>query len=111
MLLETGAKILACHRRLFTEDTPRFFLGTVLAYEAGLLKVSGVTWTRDASRGFHKKQDPRTKMISLHAGTVIVYELPHEVDIGSLRMEQPSGTEIILTDDGKFKMDLSERIT
>ena len=111
MLLEPGARILACHRRLFPEDSPRFFIGTVVDYEAGVLKVSGLTWTRDAGRGFQKKRDPRTKVISLHAGTVIVYELPKEIDIGSLHLEQPSGTEIVLSDDAGFQMDLSERIT
>jgi hypothetical protein len=111
VILETGAKILVCHRRLFPEDSPRFFVGTVVTHEAGVVKVTGITWTRDVAHGFHKKRDPRTKLISLHTGTVIVYELPGEVEVEALRLEQPSGTEIILTDDQKFRMDLSERIT
>ena len=110
MLLETGAKILACHRRLFQEDSPRLFIGTVVDYEAGVLKVSGYTFTRDAGRGFQRKADPRTKLLSLHAGTVIVYELPKEVEISGLRVDQPGGTEILLSDEAGFRMDLSERL-
>ncbi len=111
MLLDIGAKLLVCHRRLFPEDSPRFFVGTVVAHDGGVIKVTGITWTRDATHGFQKKRDARTKLISLHAGTVIVYELPPEVEIEALRLEQPSGTEIVLTDDAKFRMDMSERIT
>ena len=110
VLLDSGSKILVCHRRLFPEDQPRFFVGSVTGYEPGLVKVNGVTWTRDVARGFHRKADFRTKLISLHSGAVIVYELPAEVEIEGLRLEQPSGHEILLHDGGKFRMDLSERV-
>lgn len=110
MFLDIGTKLLMCHRRLFPEDQPRFFVGSVSAFEDGVVKVTGTTWTRDVAHGFHKKRDLRTKIVSLHSGTVIIYELPSEVDFEALRLDQPSGTEIILTDDGKFSMDLSERV-
>lgn len=110
MLLETGAKILVCHRRLFAEDQPRYFVGFVVGCEDAVVKVTGFTWTRDVTHGFHKKPDLRTKLISLHTGTVIVYELPRELEVEALRLEQPSGHQILLTDDEKFRMDLSERI-
>ena len=110
MILEAGTKLLVCHRRLFPEDAPRYFLGSVAAYEDGVAKVVGLTWVRDAAHGFQKKADLRTKVISLHTGAVILYELPAEVEIEALRFEQPKGHQIVLRDDAKFHMDLSERI-
>ena len=110
MLLDEGAKILVCHRRLFPEDQPRFFVGFVIGCEDGIAKVTGVTWTRDVAHGFHKKADLRTKLISLHSGTVIVYELPGDVEIEAIRLQQPAGHQIVLCDDRKFHMDLSERV-
>ena len=110
MLLEPGTPLLVCHRRLFADDQPRFFVGRVDACEDGIAKVVGVTWTRDVTHGFQRKADLRTKLISLHTGTVIVYALPAEVEFEALRLEQPSGHEIVLSDGAKFRMDLSERI-
>lgn len=109
-LLDVGAKVLVCHRRLFPEDQPRFFVGRVDGCENGVAKVTGITWTRDVSHGFHRKKDLRTKLISLHAGTIILYELPREVEVESLSLLQLSASKIALTDGEKFEMDLSERI-
>ena len=78
MFLQEGAKLLVCHRRLFAEDQPRFFVGVVEACDGPLAKVSGFSWTRDASRGYVRKDDRRTKIVSLGSGSVIVYELPAE---------------------------------
>ena len=49
MLLSKGAKILACHRRLFPDDGVRYFFGVVEDYCDGVAKVSGFTWTRDVT--------------------------------------------------------------
>ncbi len=110
-MLQPGTKLLACHRRLFDGDQPRFFAGTVECCEHGLAKVTGFTWTRDAARGFLRKDGKRTKIISLLSGTVIVYELPGEVLIEDLRIDQPGGHVISLTDGRKFRMDLAERLS
>lgn len=109
MLLERGAKILACHRRLFPEDSARYFFGVVDAYSDGIAKVSGFTWTRDASEGFQRKSDRRTKLIAIGSGNVIVYELPPEVDVEAIRVGQPGGRAVVATDGAKFRMDLAER--
>jgi len=110
MLLSDGARVLVCHRRLFPEDHPRYFIGVVEAYSDGIAKVSGFSWTRDASRGFQRKADRRTKLISVAAGNLIVYEIPRETDVEEIRIEQPGGHVVTATDGGKFRMDLSERI-
>ena len=110
MLLSKGAKLLVCHRRLFPEDSLRLFLGVVEMYSDGIAKVSGFTWTRDATHGFQRKADRRTKLIPIASGSYIVYEIPAEVDIEDVGIEQPTGHAVIVTDGGKFRMDLSERL-
>lgn len=110
MLLSKGTKLLVCHRRLFPEDHRRLFFGCVEMYCDGIAKVSGFTWKRDPTQGFQKKPDRRTKLISIGSGTVIVYELPAEVDVEQITIEQPGGHTVIATDGGKFRMDLSERL-
>jgi len=110
MILMPSAKILVCHRRLFNEDQPRFFVGTISACEDGLVKVTGFSWTRDPVQGFVRKQDERTKVISLTSGALIVYELPSELLIEDLRIEQGAGHAVVLSDGRKFRMDLAERL-
>lgn len=110
MILSNGAKLFVCHRRLFSEDHSRFFFGTVEMYAEGVAKVSGFTWTRDPTHGFQRKSDRRTKLIAIASGSLIVYEIPGEVDVEEVRIEQPSGHTVIATDGAKFRMDLSERL-
>jgi len=110
MLLEEGAKVLVCHRRLFAEDHIRFFFGSVEMYCDGVAKVSGFSWTRDPTHGFQRKPDRRKKLIAVGSGSLIVYEIPREVDVEDIRVEQPGGHRVIVTDGTKFQMDLSERV-
>lgn len=110
MLLSEGSKLLICHRRLFSEDHPRLFFGAVQEYAEGIAKVSGFTWTRDPARGFQRKADRRIKLISVSSGNLIIYEIPREVDVEAVRIEQPSGHTVTATDGAKFRMDLSERL-
>ncbi len=109
MLLASGSKLLICHRRMFHEDQPRFFVGVVTACDGGIAKVAGYSWTRDPSAGFVRKEDERTKIVALTSGMVIVYELPMEVDVEEVRIEQPGGHAVVLTDGHSFRMDLAER--
>ena len=46
VILQPGDKILVTHRRLFTDDAPRLFLGVVDHYEDGLILVTGHSWIR-----------------------------------------------------------------
>jgi len=110
MLVQGGAKLLLAHRRLFPEDQPRFFIGTVEAYADGMARVSGYSWVREQLRGdIMRKRDQRTKLVSLASGTLLVYVLPDDVDIESLAIEHGSDQDYVLTDGKGFQMDLSER--
>ncbi len=109
MILESGAKVLVVHRRLFENDVSRFFVGTVDAYEAGMARVTGFTFTKDPFIGGHqRKPEPRTKIMSLSSGTLIVYQLPNSIDISKLRYEHDRDGRVFLLDDANFKMDLTE---
>ncbi len=109
-MLSQGTRLLVCHRRLFVEDHPRYFIGTVESYDDGIAKVSGFTWTRDPTHGFQRKADRRIKLIAVASGSVIVYEITEPVDVEQVRIEQPGGHTVIATDGAKFQMDLSERL-
>jgi hypothetical protein len=108
MILESGSIALVFHRRLFDRDSPRCFIGTVDAYEHGVARITGYTWLTDRIGGsLFKKSDLRTKIVSLSAGTLIVYQLPTSTDLTNIKFENVGG-KLILSDRGELKMDLSE---
>ena len=110
-MLKQGEKLLIVHRRLFEKDTPRFFVGEVEAYEAGLAKVKGYTFVKDVFSGnMKKKPDLRTKIMSIISGTFIVYQLPVTVLLDSVRFELDQDSGLILRDDGGFVMDVGESV-
>jgi hypothetical protein len=110
MILEPGHKILVTHRRLYDTDHGRFFTGVVEGYEAGIARITGHTWVFDNYRGaFQRKEDPRTKIVSLSSGTVIVYQLPEAVDLDSLSVVVEK-TGVSLRDRRGFSMDLTESV-
>ena len=110
MLIERGAKVLVAHRRLFVEDQPRWFAGVVDDYADGIARVTGFSWQRDPTRDIQRRSDPRTKLIALASGSLIVYQLPSETDLEAVEIRQSGAHTIWLTDGRKLKMDLSERI-
>ncbi len=110
-MLKQGEKLLIVHRRLFEKDTPRFFVGEVEAYEAGLAKVKGYTFVKDLFSGsMKKKPDLRTKIMSIISGTFIVYQLPITVLLDSVRFELDQDGSLILRDKGDFAMDVGESV-
>ena len=108
MLLEPGNKLMVAHRRLFEKDAPRFFVGEVLAYQDGIVKLRGYSFVRDISSGrLLRKDDPRTKLVALASGSCIVYQLPDPVDVASVEIEW-SHRDLLLKADGGVIMDLAE---
>lgn len=107
-LLEPGDRLLVVHRRLFERDDSRFFLGEVEAGEAGIVRVSGYSFIRDAIAGsVCRKREPRTKLLSIASGTLLVYVLPRNLDLEQTELHWKDA-EIQLTDGNNFSMDLSE---
>lgn len=110
MILQTGDKVLIAHRRLFPEDRPRFFVGVVECYEHGLARVEGHSWSIDVRSTMVRKVDPRTKVIAIASGTLIVYQLPGTVDLEKVEVHSDRSGETILTAGPEFRMDLTERV-
>ena len=109
MLIEAGDKVMACHRRLYERDEARYFVGVVDAYDAGVARVTGHTFVRDALNGrVIEKADQRTKLLSLSSGALIVYVLPNELDMDSIRFNADDNGRMYLTDEKGFLMNLGE---
>ena len=110
-MLTQGEKLLIVHRRLFENDSPRFFVGEVQAYEAGLAKIQGYTFVKDVFSGnMKKKVDLRTKIMSIVSGTFMVYQLPLTVLLDSVQFELDQAGALILKDGGGFIMDVGESV-
>jgi hypothetical protein len=108
MILRVGSKILACHRRLYDGDQPRYFVGEVVGTGESVIKATGYSFVRDLTTGkYPRKEDVRTKIISLTSGAILVYELPREIVISSLKLTFDVG-HLLLTDGVRFVMDLAE---
>lgn len=111
MILESGTKLLVVHRRLFEKDRPRYFIGSVDCFEDGIARVTGNTWVQDLANGnFIKKDDSRTKIISVLSTGLLIYCLPGFVNLSELRFDYTSDNEVLLRDKGKFAMDMSESL-
>ncbi len=109
-MLEPGTKLLVCHRELFAEDWPRLFVGELTAFEHSLARVHGYSFTRDPNTGFFERKDePRTKVVSLSSGALIVYELPATVVVEDVEIDHGYTKRVVLRDSTGFRMDLSSR--
>lgn len=109
MILEKGDLLLVVHRRLFESDGQRYFIGLVESYETGIARVTGHSWVREQIAGvWIQKPEPRTKILALSSGTLIVYQLPPSLSLQKLRMEIQKTDRTVLTDGDKFHMDLTE---
>ena len=107
-MLEAGNKIVIAHRRLFDRDEPRYFIGEVIDYEQGIIKVSGYSFVRDAMTGnFIRKNDRRTKLVSL-AGAFLFYLLPDATNIDTVRFHAHEA-ELNLVDGRSLSMNMTEQ--
>ena len=109
MILNDGDVVLVSNRRMYERDESRFFLGRTIASEGPLLKVEGFTFVRDMSCGLIVKKDElRTKLVSLDSPGFIVYQLPGDIDIEKADIRGGNG-DSILFDGSREVMNLSER--
>jgi hypothetical protein len=111
VLLKEGDKLLVAHRRLFAKDAARFFIGRVVAYEAGIVKVCGHSFARDMITGsMLEKSDERTKLLALASGTLLVYQLPDGTVLEAIQFVSEK-RRLAVTDGQGFTMNLSESIS
>ncbi len=110
-MLEAGEKLLVAHRRMFESEQPRYFVGEVVAYDSGIVKLAGYSFVRDnMSQGaFVRKNDARIKIVAVVSGTFIVYQLPDQTDVQQVRFESIDG-DLRLTDGNVLNMNLTELV-
>ena len=107
-MLREGDKVLVAHRRLFRGDMAHYFVGQVDDCEAGLVKVTGNSYVRDPYTGsMVEKTEPRTKILSLASGTLIIYHLPADTAIEALGFTWAHG-RLSASDGRRFTMNLGE---
>lgn len=108
MLLKHGDKLLIAQRRLYEKDELRFFIGHVDEYESGIVKLTVHSYVRDPIGGsIIEKSDARTKILSLASGTLLVYQLPDDLDLDKAEFKVLD-THSSLTDNEEFTMNLTE---
>ena len=108
MILEAGNKVLVSHRRLFAQDEQRFFVGEVLGYDAGIVKLRGYSFVVDTIRGeVLRKEDARVKVIALHGGSLLVYQLCDTLSVEAVRFHFGEAA-LVMTDGTDVVMNLTD---
>lgn len=108
MILKQGEKIHVIHRRHFEKDHHRHFVGTVESYEAGVARVTGHVFTVDPVKfTYVRRQEVRTRIISIVSGHLLVNVIPAKVDLQKIvyRVEKKA---VRVTDGSDWHLDLSE---
>jgi hypothetical protein len=109
-MLREGDKVLVAHRRLFPGDVAHYFVGQVDDYQDGIVKVTGDSYVRDPYTGsMVEKTEPRTKLLSLASGTLIVYQLPADTAIDAMAFTWAHG-RLSASDGRGFTMNLGEEV-
>ncbi|MDB6121355.1 MAG: hypothetical protein JWQ71_348 [Pedosphaera sp.] len=108
MILENGEKVHIIHRRHFEKDPHRHFVGVVNAYENGMARVTGHIYTVDLVKfSFFRRPEPRTRIIALGSGDVLVNVLPPSVDLAKIIYKQEKKS-VRVTDGSDWYLDISE---
>jgi hypothetical protein len=107
-MLKEGDKVMVAHRRLFPGDVAHYFIGRVDAYDCGVVKVTGHSYIRDLVTGrMIEKMEPRTKILSLTSGTLLVYQLPDSTVLEQVTFNWEEG-RLVVSDGQQFTMNLGE---
>jgi hypothetical protein len=107
-ILKVGENIHVIHRKLYEGDIHRHFVGVVQACEGALVRVKGNLFAMDAKTNqFMKRDSPRTRIISLDSGEVIVNVLPEQVDIDQISYKPRPGGGFQVTDGSAWHFDIT----
>jgi hypothetical protein len=108
MILQKGEKIHVIHRRTLDKEPHRHFVGVVDAYENGIARVTGHIFAVDSVKFvFFRRPEVRTRIISLHAGDVLVNIVPPSVDLEKVIYKQEKKS-LRVTDGSGWHMDISD---
>lgn len=108
MILQKGEKVHIIHRRNYEKDRHRHFIGVVDEYEQGVARVTGHVYTVDAGKfAFVKREEVRTRIVSVISGDVLLNILPPKVDLSKIVYKQERKA-VRVTDGSDWHLDLSE---
>lgn len=109
MMIRPGDQLMIVHRRLFKEDSVRYFIGSVDEYEHGLVRITGRSFVRNDYTGdFLSKKGSMSKIFSMASGTHIIYVIPSNVNLALLRFEHNTDGEVWLKAEDDFELNLTE---
>lgn len=109
MLIEKGDKIHVIFRRQFKEDLRRHFAGEVLEATEFAAKAHGYVFIFETSKNeYVRRNDPRTRIISLIDSANIVNMLPKGVEIEDLDYVLSEDNRLVVSDGKDFLMDINE---
>jgi hypothetical protein len=108
MILQKGEKVHIIHRRHYEKDRHRHFVGVVDEYDQGMARVTGHVYTVDAGKfAFVKREEIRTRLVSVVSGDVLLNILPAKVDLSKIVYKQERKA-VRVTDGSDWYLDLSE---
>jgi len=108
-MLDKGEKVFVITRRLYEGDRIRQFIGEVLETADSIMKVRGYVFVHDDfTNEMVRRDDVRTRIISLTDAVNIVMILPKEVFIENVRYEINEQKQRVLTDGESFSMNMNE---
>lgn len=107
-ILRPGEKIHVIHRRHSEHEPHRHFAGVVEAYEQGVARITGHVFTVDTlTFQFFRRPEPRTRIVSIASGEVLVNVLPQEVDLDKI-VYKIEAKALRVTDGSDWHLDISE---
>ena len=108
-MLSKGEKVFVITRRLFEGDRIRLFVGEVQAAVDMAMKVRGYVFVHDDfTNEIVRREDIRTRIISLVDAINIIMVIPKEVTLENVQYEINNMNERVITDKDAFSLNLNE---
>ena len=108
MIIDVGEKVHIVHRAAFAGDVRRHFVGTVERSENGLIRVRGYLFAIDSKKNqFVKREQLRTRVVSLGSDGVIANILPAHVEVERISYQYRIGGDVLVTDGSEWHLDIT----
>ena len=108
-MIATGEKVFVITRRLFDGDLRRHLVGEVKAATDVAMRVQGYSFVfDDVSKQFVRRDDLRTRIVSLIDAGLVIHILPDEVRLEDIQYVWDENNRRIITDQKTFSMNISE---
>jgi len=109
MVLNPGENVFIISRRLFEKDLRRHFVGEVQESTDTVVRIRGYAFVYDDnSQDFVKRDELRTRIISLTDARCIINLLPGDANLEDIRYQIDDRNQRIITDGKTFQLNVSE---